>query len=45
MTHKDRVALCGRIGLILASLILIGRIVAELLLRLLRFPHLAVAQR
>jgi hypothetical protein len=45
MTHKDRVALYGRIGLILASFAIIGGVIAEPLLRLLWFPLITVAQR
>ena len=45
MSRKDRVALWGRIGLILLSLALIGGIVAEPLLRPLWSPHLTIAQR
>ena len=45
MTRKDRVALWGRIGLILLSLALIAGIVAEPLFRPLWSPHLTVAQR
>ena len=45
MSRKDRVALWGRIGLILLSLALIGGIVAEPLLRPLWSPPLTVAQQ
>jgi len=45
MTRKDRVALWGRMGLILLSLALMGGIVAEPLLRPLWSPLLTVAQR
>ncbi len=45
MTRKDRVALCGRIGLILASFAVIGGVVAEPLLRHVWPSHLIVAQR
>jgi hypothetical protein len=45
MTQKDRVALCGRIGLILASFAIIGGVVAEPLLRRLWSPKMTVAQR
>ena len=45
MSRKDRVALWGRIGLILLSLALMGGIVAEPLLRPLWSPPLTVAQR
>ena len=45
MTHKDRVALYGRIGLILASFAIIGGVIAEALLRPLWFRLMTVAQR
>ncbi|QRM34102.1 hypothetical protein [Microvirga sp. VF16] len=45
MTRKDRVALWGRVGLVLVSLALIGGIVAEPLLRPMWSAHLTVAQR
>ncbi len=45
MTRKDRVALYGRIGLVLTSFATIGGVVAELLLRPLWSPRLTVAQR
>ncbi|EIM26694.1 hypothetical protein [Microvirga lotononidis] len=45
MTRKDRVALYGRIGLVLASFAIIGGVVAAPLLRPLWSPGLAVAQR
>jgi hypothetical protein len=45
MTHKDRIALYGRIGLILASFAIIGGVVAEPLIRPLWSPQLTVAQR
>jgi hypothetical protein len=45
MPHKDRVALYGRIGLVLALFAIIGGVVAEPLLRPLWSPHLTVAQR
>ncbi len=45
MARKDRVALYGRIGLILASFALIGGVIAEPLLRPLWFPLMTVAQR
>jgi hypothetical protein len=45
MTRKDRVALYGRIGLILASFTIIGGVFAEPLLRPLWSPRLTVAQR
>jgi hypothetical protein len=45
MTHKDRIARCGRIGLILVSFGIIGGVVAEPLLRPLWSPPLTVAQR
>ena len=45
MPHKDRAALYGRIGLVLASFAIIGGVVAEPLLRPLRSPRLTVAQR
>jgi hypothetical protein len=45
MTRKDRIALCGRIGLILASFAIIGGVVAEPLIRPLWSPQLTVAQR
>jgi hypothetical protein len=44
MTRKDRVALYGRIGLILASFAVIGGVVAEPLLRPLWAPRLTAAQ-
>jgi hypothetical protein len=45
MTHKDRVALYGRIGLVLASFAIVGGVVAEPLLRPLWSPRLTLAQR
>ena len=45
MTHKDRLTLYGRIGLILASFAVIGGVVAKPLLRPLWCPKLTVAQR
>ena len=45
MTRKDRVALYGRIGLILASFAIIGGVIAEPLLRPLWFPRMIVVQR
>ncbi len=45
MTRKDRVALCGRVGLILASFVVIGSVVAEPLLRNVWPSRLIVAQR
>jgi hypothetical protein len=45
MTRKDRIALYGRIGLILASFAVIGGVVAEPLLRPLWAPRLTVAER
>jgi hypothetical protein len=45
MTRRDRVALYGWIGLILASFAIIGGVVAEPLLRPLWSPGMTVAQR
>jgi hypothetical protein len=45
MTRKDRVALYGRIGLILASFAIIAGVVAEPLLRPLWSSDLTLAQR
>ena len=45
MSRKDRVALWGRIGLVLLSLALMGGIVAEPLFRPLWSPSLTIAQR
>lgn len=45
MTRKDRVALCGRVGLILASFAVIGGVVAEPLLRNVWPSRVVVAQR
>jgi hypothetical protein len=45
MTHKDRLTLYGRIGLILVSFAVIGGVVAEPLLRPLWSPRLTIAQR
>jgi hypothetical protein len=45
MTHKDRIARSGRIGLVLISFAIIGGVVAEPLLRPLWSPRLTVAQR
>jgi hypothetical protein len=42
---KDRVTFCGRIGLVLASLIIIGSVIAEPLLRPLWTSQVTVAQR
>jgi hypothetical protein len=43
--RKDRVMLCGRIGLVLASLIITGGVIAEPLLRSLWTSQVTVAQR
>jgi hypothetical protein len=45
MTHKDRLTLYGRIGLIFVSFAVIGGVVAEPLLRPLWSPRLTIAQR
>jgi len=45
MTRKDRVALCGQIGLVVASFAIISGVVAEPLLRNLWSAQLIVAQR
>jgi len=45
MARKDRIALYGRIGLILASFAIIGGVVAEPLLRPLWPSKMTVAQR
>jgi hypothetical protein len=45
MTRKDRIALYGRIGLILASFAVIGGVIAEPLLRPAWIPRLTVAGR
>jgi len=45
MTRKDRAVFYGRIGLVLASFAMIGRVVAEPLLRPLWSPRLSLAQR
>jgi hypothetical protein len=45
MTRKDRIALYGRIGLVLAPFAIVGGVVAEPLLRPLWSPRLTVAQR
>ena len=45
MTRKDRAALYGRIGLILASFAMVGGVVAEPLLRPLWSPRLTIAHR
>lgn len=45
MTHKDRVGLWSRIGLIIAAFAVIGAIVAEPLLQRVWFPRLTVAHR
>jgi hypothetical protein len=45
MTHKDRVVLYGRLGLIVVAFAMIGGVVAEPLLRPLWSPKLTVAQR
>ena len=45
MAPKDRVALCGRVGLILAAFALIGGVVAEPALKRLWSAPVTVAQR
>ena len=45
MTRKDRVALCGQIGLVVASLAIISGVVAEPLLRNVWPSRLIVTQR
>lgn len=45
MTRKDRIALYGRVGLVLASFAVIGGVVAEPLLRPLWSTRMTVAQR
>jgi hypothetical protein len=45
MTRKDRVALYGRIGLVVASLAMIGGVIAEPLIRPLWSSRVTVAQR
>jgi hypothetical protein len=45
MTRKDRVALYGRVGLIVASFAVVGGVVAEPLLRNVWPSRLIVAQR
>jgi hypothetical protein len=45
MSRKDRVAVYGRIGLVLASFTVVGGVVAEPLLRPLWAPLLIIAQR
>jgi hypothetical protein len=45
MTRKDRLALYGRIGLILGSFAIIGGVVAEPLVRHMWPARLTVAQR
>ena len=45
MTRKDRVALYGRIGLILASFAVVGGVVAEPLFRNVWSTRLIVAHR
>ncbi len=45
MTHKDRVVLYGRLGLIVVAFAMIGGVVAEPLFRPLWSPKLTVAQR
>jgi hypothetical protein len=45
MTHKDRLTLYGRIGIILAFFAVIGGVIAEPLLRPLLSPRLTIAQR
>jgi hypothetical protein len=45
MTRKDRVALYGRVGLILTSFAIIGGVVAEPLIRPLWSPRMTVARR
>jgi hypothetical protein len=45
MPHKDRLALYGRIGLVLACFAVIGGVIAEPLVRQIWSPRLAIAQR
>jgi len=45
MTPKDRVAFCGRVGLILASFAVVGGVVAEPLFRHVWSSRLIVSQR
>lgn len=45
MPRNDRVMLCGRIGLLLVSLTIIGGVIAEPLLRPLWTSQVTVAQR
>ena len=45
MTHKDRVVLYVRLGLIVVAFAMIGGVVAEPLFRPLWSPKLTVAQR
>ncbi len=45
MTRKDRVVLYGRIGLVLASFVIIGGVVIEPLLRPLWSLRVTLAQR
>ena len=44
MTRKDRVALYGRVGLILASFVVVGGVIAEPLIRNVWPARLIVAQ-
>jgi hypothetical protein len=43
MTPRNRVLLCGRIGLVLASLAVVGGVIAEPLLRPFWPSHISVA--
>jgi hypothetical protein len=45
MTRKDRVAFCGRVGLIVASFAVVGGVIAEPLFRNMWPSRLIVAQR
>ncbi|WP_457092601.1 hypothetical protein [Microvirga sp. P5_D2] len=45
MTRKDRVALYGRVCLVVVSLAMIGGIIAEPLIRMVWPPSLTIAQR
>jgi hypothetical protein len=45
MTHKDRIVLYGRLGLILVAFAMIGGVVAEPLLRPLWSSRLTIAKR
>ena len=45
MTRKDRVAFCGRVGLIVASFAVVGGVIAEPFLRNVWPSRLIVAQR